>query len=131
MFALQQRFELKTQREFDRFAGGACRSNNDDPSGRRLSCEECLGIGGEKVIAGDSHCWNIESGYKKIPLSGSWRGEWDVSLPTVIVAVPVVAMRPHDDDTRFAIVTRLDDDHWGGAVIRAVLIVVRGGEEIV
>lgn len=74
MFALQQRFELETQREFDRFAGGARRSNNDDPSGRRLSCEECLGIGGEEVVAGDTHCCNIESGLQKNPLSTVWRG---------------------------------------------------------
>jgi hypothetical protein len=55
MLALEQRLELKAQRQLDGFAGSPGGRDYNDPTGRRFGREKCLRIGREEVIAGNAH----------------------------------------------------------------------------
>ena len=59
VLALEQRLKVQAEGQLDGLAGGPCRGDDDDSPGRRLGCEECLRVGGEEMIAGYAHYWNI------------------------------------------------------------------------
>src|SRR6266550_1542522 len=72
---------VQAKGQLDRLTGGPCRSDHDDSPSRGLGCEECLRIGREEVVAGDTHCWNIEK--REAPCLGGCGDRNSHCLPAV------------------------------------------------
>jgi len=60
VLTLEESLDLEAERQLYRLTGGARRRDDDDASGSGLGREVGLGIGGEEVVAGDTHGRNIE-----------------------------------------------------------------------
>ncbi len=81
VLALEQSRQVQAKGQLDCLTGGPCRSDHDDSPSRGLGCEECLRIGREEVVAGDTHCWNIEK--REAPCLGGCGDRNSHCLPAV------------------------------------------------